>query len=195
MRTITIRLAVASALSILPVLLLAAPPTPPVKPGLWQVKMTSLDANGKEMPAPEQAAMARMTPEVRAQMAQMMKARGMVMPDESGAMKVCLTKETFDSGGWQQAAAQSGCTTNYLTQTASLWKWHSSCTSIKSETDGEVVFNSAENYRTKVTTTATVMDKTRTTTRVVQSNWLGGDCGDIKPVTANNLAGRGQQPR
>ena len=157
--------------------------------------MTSLDANGKEMPAPEQAALAKMTPEVRAQMAEMMKARGMVMPDESGAMKVCLTKETFDSGGWQQAAAQSGCTTNYLTQTASLWKWHSSCTSIKSESDGEVVFNSAENYRTKVTTTATVRNQTRTTTRVVQSNWLGGDCGDIKPVTANSLAGRGQQPR
>ena len=195
MRTITIRLAVASALLVLPVLLVAAPPTPPVKPGLWQVKMTSLDANGKEMPAPEQAALAKMTPEVRAQMAEMMKARGMVMPDESGAMKVCLTKETFDSGGWQQAAAQSGCTTNYLTQTASLWKWHSSCTSIKSESDGEVVFNSAENYRTKVTTTATVRNQTRTTTRVVQSNWLGGDCGDIKPVTANSLAGRGQQPR
>ena len=195
MRTITIRLTVASALSIFPVLLVAAPPTPPVKPGLWQVKMTSLDANGKEMPAPEQAAMARMTPEVRARMAEMMKARGMVMPDESGAMKVCLTKETFDSGGWQQATAQSGCTTNYLTTTGSLWKWHSSCTSIKSETDGEVVFNSAENYRTKVTTTSTVMNQTRTTTRVVQSNWLGGDCGDIKPVTANSLAGRGQQPR
>ena len=98
-------------------------------------------------------------------------------------------------GPWQQTAEQSGCTTNYLTTTGSLWKWHSSCTSIKSETDGEVVFNSAENYRTKVTTTSTVMNQTRTTTRVVQSNWLGGDCGDIKPVTANSLAGRGQQPR
>ena len=187
MRTTAIRLAVASALSILPVLLVAAPPTPPVKAGLWQAKMTSLDANGKEMPSPQDAAMARMTPEAKARLAEAMKARGVMMPDESGAIKVCLAKETFESGAWQQAASQSGCTTNYLTTSGSTWKWHTSCTALKSESDGETVFSSAESYRTRVTTTATVAGQPRTTTRVVQSTWVGADCGTIKPVTAAGL--------
>ena len=187
MRTTTIRLAVASALSILPALLMAAPPTPPIKPGLWQAKMTLLDANGKEMPSPQDAAMARMTPEARARLAEAMKARGVMMPDESGATKVCLAKETFDSGAWQQAASQSGCTTNYSTMSGSTWKWHTTCTALKSESEGETVFSSPESYRTKIIATATAGGQTRTTTRVVQSTWLGADCGTIKPVTASSL--------
>lgn len=186
MRT-TFRLAVASALSILPVLVLAAPPVPPIKPGLWQVKMTSLDANGKEMPSPQDAAMAKMTPEMRARMAEMMKARGVMMPDENGATKVCLAKETFESGDWQQLAQQSGCTTNYLSQTGSSWKWHTSCTSLKSESDGEIAFTNSENYTTKLTTTTAMSGQPRTTTRTLQGHWAGADCGDIKPVTAAGL--------
>ena len=186
MRT-TFRLAIASALSILPVLLVAAPPVPPVKPGLWQVKMTSLDANGKELPSPQAAAMARMTPEAKARLAEAMKARGVMMPDDSGATKVCLSKETFESGDWQQIAEQSGCTTNYSSTTGSTWKWHTSCSGLKSESDGEIVVTNSENYRTKLTTTATVVGQQRTTTRVLQGNWLGADCGTIKPVTARSL--------
>jgi len=158
-------------------------PVPPVKSGLWEARMTSLDADGHEIPAPEQAAMARMPPETRARMAEAMKARGLSMPDASGATKVCLTKEMFESGMWQQMASDSGCTTTFSTQSSSLWKFHSSCTSLKSESDGEVVFTNAENYKTKVTTTSTMSGKTRTTTRVVQAKWLGADCGDIKPFT------------
>ena len=187
MRTIAIRLVVASALSILPAFLIAAPPTPPIKPGLWQAKMTSLDANGKELPSPQAAAMAKMTPEARARLAEAMKARGVMTPDDSGATKVCLSKETFESGDWQQMAEQSGCTTNYSSQTGSTWKWHTSCAAMKSESDGEIVFTNSENYRTKLTTIATVMGQQRTTTRVLQGSWLGADCGAIKPVTARGL--------
>jgi hypothetical protein len=184
MRLIAIRLA---ALSVLSCFALAAGaagplPVPPVKPGLWEARMTSLDAEGHEMPRPEQTAMARMSPEAKARMADAMKARGVSMPDANGATKVCLTKDMFESGKWQQMAAESGCTTNYSTL-GNTWKFHSSCTTFKSESDGETVFNSSESYRTRVTTTATVTGKTNTTTRIVQAKWLGADCGDIKPFT------------
>jgi hypothetical protein len=144
--------------------------------------MTSLDADGHEMPGPEQAAMARLPPEARARMADAMKARGVSMPDANGATKVCLTKDMFESGRWQQMAADSGCTSSYSTL-GTTWKFHSSCTALKSESDGETVFSSTESYRTKVTTTATVAGKTNTTTRIVQAKWLGADCGDVKPFT------------
>src|SRR5262245_33215958 len=82
----------------------AAPPVPPVKFGLWEARMSTLDSNGRETVPPEQAAMARMPPEARARMAEAMKARGLSMPDSGGATKVCLTKEVFEAGGWQQLA-------------------------------------------------------------------------------------------
>ena len=156
-------------------------PVPPVKPGLWEVRSTALDANGREMAPPEQAALSRLPPEARAAMADAMKARGLSMPDANGATKVCLSKEMFESGRWQQVASESGCTTNYSTRSNSNWKWHSTCTALKSESDGETVFSSPESYRTKVTTTMTVTGKTNTSTRIVQAKWLGADCGGIKP--------------
>ena len=183
MRRISIRLAALCLLSCLAIVAVAALPVPPVKPGLWETRMSGLDANGNAMPLPEQAALSRMPPEMRARMAETMKARGLSMPDESGATKSCFTKETFESGRWQQMASENGCTTNYSTLSSSTWKWHSSCTALKSESDGEAVFKSAESYSTKVTTTATVLGKTNTSTRIVQAKWLGANCGDIKPFT------------
>ena len=183
MRLIAIRVAASCVLSCLALIAVAAGPlpVPPVKTGLWEARMSALDADGHEMAAPEQAALSRLSPEVRARMADAMKARGVSMPDANGATKVCLTKEMFDSGRWQQMASEMGCTTNYSTLSGTTWKWHSSCTALKSESDGEAAFTSAESYRTRVTTTATVMGKTNTSTRLVQGKWLGADCGDIKP--------------
>ena len=142
MRLIASRLTALSVLSCFALAGLAAGqlPVPPVKPGLWEARMSSLDANGREMPRPELAALARLPPEARTQMADAMKARGLSMPDANGATKVCLTKAMFESGSWQQAAAESGCTTNYSTRSGSTWKWHSSCAALKSESDGETVF-------------------------------------------------------
>jgi Protein of unknown function (DUF3617) len=185
MRLIAIRLAASSLLSCLALVAIAAGPlpAPPVKPGLWEARMSALDADGHEMAPPEQAALARLSPEVRARMADAMKARGVSMPDANGATRACLTKEMFDSGRWQQMASEAGCKTDYSTLSSTTWKWHSSCTALKSESDGEAVFNSAESYRTKVTTTTTMTGTTKTSTRIVQGKWLGGDCGDIKPFT------------
>jgi uncharacterized protein DUF3617 len=183
MRLIAIHLVAASVLSCFALLAVAAGPlpVPPVKPGLWEARMSVLDADGHETAAPEQAALSRLSPEARARMADAMKARGVSMPDANGATKVCLTKEMFESGAWQQMASEAGCTTNYSTLSGTSWKWHSSCTALKSESDGEMVFNSPESYRTKMTTTATMMGKTTTSTRIIQGKWLGADCGDIKP--------------
>jgi hypothetical protein len=185
MRIIAIHFAASSVLSCfaLAAVVAGAPPIPPVKSGLWETKMTALDANGQEITPPEQAGLSRLPPEARARMAETMKSRGVSMPDANGVTKVCLTKDVFESGAWQQLAADAGCTTNYSTQTNSSWKWHTSCPARKSESDGEAVFSSPERYRVTLTMTATMNGKTNTSTRVVQSKWLGADCGDIKPLT------------
>ena len=119
----------------------------------------------------------------------MMKGRGLSLPDANGAMRVCVTKEMFESGRWQQMASEAGCTTNFSTQTSSTWKWHSSCPTLNAESDGETVFNSSESYRTTLKTTVTVKDKPTTSTRIVSSKWLSADCGDVKPIDPNTFGG------
>jgi len=184
MRLAAIRLAAFAVLVPVALVAAAAAALPPMKPGLWETRTTVLDASGKEITPPEQAALAGMAPEVKARMAEAMKARGLSLPDATGATRACLTKELFESGAWQQMAADAGCTTNYSTQSSTMWKWHTSCTgSLKVESDGEMTFNSAESYRTKMTMTSTAMGKTTTSTRIVQGKWLGADCGDVKPFT------------
>jgi len=157
-------------------------PAPPVKAGLWEVRMSVLDADGHEVASPEQAAFSRLSPEARARMAEAMKARGVSMPDANGVTKTCLTKALFESGSWQQVASDAGCTTNFSTLSATTWRWHSSCTTMKSESDGETVFSNAERYTTKLTTTSTVLGKTKTSTRVLEGKWIAADCGDVKPL-------------
>jgi hypothetical protein len=189
MRLIAIRVAASSLLSCVALVALAPEPlpVPPVKPGLWEARSSALDADGHVMASPEQAALSRLPPEARARMAEVMKARGIAMPDANGATKVCLTKEMFESGGWQQTASDAGCTTAFSSRSGSTWKWHSICTKFQSESDGETVFTSPESYRITVTTTMTLKGKTNTSTRIVQAKWLGAACGDIKPITPNSV--------
>lgn len=169
-----------------------SPVVAPVKPGLWETRMSELDAAGKEVPAPELAAFSKMPPEMRAQMAAMMKGRGVQMPDESGAIKSCLTRELLESDGWQQMAADTGCTTTYSTRSNTVWRWHSSCKSINAESDGEMTFTGPESYRSRITTTSTVSGKKTTTTRVIQAKWLGASCGDVKPLALPTAPARGR---
>jgi hypothetical protein len=180
MRLIAIRLAALSVLSCVALVADAAGqlPVPPVKPGLWETRISALDANGREMAPPELAALSRLPPEAR----EAMVARGVSLPDANGVIKACLTKEMFESGRWQQLASEAGCTSSYSARSDTAWKWHSSCTALKSESDGETVFTGGESYRTKTTTTMTLQGKTNTSTRIVQGKWLGADCGSVKPL-------------
>src|SRR5260370_8320938 len=111
MRLIAIRLAASSVLPCLALAVSAAGPlpVPPVKPGLWEVRMSVLDADGHEVAAPEQAALSRMPPETRARMAEAMKARGLSMPDANGATKACLTKDLSDSAASHPLATDPHC--------------------------------------------------------------------------------------
>ncbi|MEZ5290988.1 MAG: DUF3617 domain-containing protein [Vicinamibacterales bacterium] len=161
----------------------AAGPVPPIKAGLWEVRMSTLDADGRPMPAPGMEGLANMPPEMRARMEEALKARGASLPDASGAIKTCLSKDQLSTDRWQQQAAESGCTTTYASQSGSTWTWHSTCAGrFAAEADGETTFTGTEAYRTKVVTTSTIRGKRTTTTRIVDGKFLSADCGSIKPI-------------
>jgi hypothetical protein len=160
---------------------------PPIKPGLWQVTTERL-VDGQKMQMPDMAAqMQNMPPEARKQMEAMMKQRGVDMSGGAGNMKICMTREQLDEGRWR--SDEGRCKTDFLTRTATQWKWRSVCTQPPSESEGEANIASPERYTVKVTTTSQRKGEPRSTQMTMNAKWLGADCGDVKPMAPPPKAG------
>lgn len=149
--------------------------SPPIKPGLWQVKVEN---DGQKMPDMSEH-LKNMPPEQRKQVEAMMKQRGVDM--SGGGMKICHTKESLDQGTWQ--AEQGNCKTDILSRSSTQWKWRSVCTNPKAESAGEANFESPESYTVVSTTTmAEPGGGPKTMKSMIRSKWLGADCGNLKPI-------------
>ena len=149
---------------------------PPIKTGLWQIT-SERKLNGQAMPDPMEH-LKNLPPDMRAKMEAMMKKNGVDL--SGGTIKSCIDKATLDQGHWRNQQG-GNCKTTYSQQSASLWKWHSSCTKPKpAEIDGESRFIDPQHYTTimKMTSSDHVMDMT------VDARWLGADCGDVAPIKA-----------
>jgi len=153
---------------------LAAAQSPPVKPGLWEVRSERQDA---KQAASSADAMKNLTPETRARVEAMLKQQG-VSIGSGGANRVCLSKESLDAGRWQGSA---NCQTEFGSRSASAWKWHSVCPQSDTVIDGEATFASPESYTIRTATTRTFRGDTKVTRTTLQAKWLGADCGDLKP--------------
>lgn len=167
------------ALAAASVTTLASAQTPPIKPGLWEVH-SEREVDGKKVAAPADR-MKNLPPEARAQMEAMMKQHGVSM-GEGGATRVCMTKESIASGRLQAEAA--GCKTDYSTRTGSTWKFHSSCPSLKVESDGEIVFSGSDSYTMTVSSTLSSMTPPRQSKTTMNGKWMGASCGDLQPISA-----------
>jgi hypothetical protein len=149
---------------------------PPIKPGLWQAQ-TDRSVDGK--PAPDMSErLKNLPPAARQQMEAMMKQRG--VDTSGGGMRLCMTRESLDQGRWNQA--ESRCRTEFGTRSASAWKWRSVCTQPDSTSDGEAVFHSPESYTMTLVTTMQRQGQPHSTKHVAKMQWLGADCGDVKPL-------------
>lgn len=161
--------------------------SPPIKPGLWEVK-SQREMDGKSAPDPV-AMMKNLPPEVRQRMEATMKQRGVDISGNGGAIKMCMDKNSLDKGRWQ--GAQGSCKTDIKTRSADRWTWHAVCSEPPSESDGEAVFKDPENYTVKTTTSLNIMGQPRKTTMAIDAKWLGADCGDLKPVRPPSSASSG----
>lgn len=173
MNTSTLRQATAVVLAAVPLFALAQ--TPPIKPGLWEVKSEGV-ADGQKTASPGDR-LASLPPAVRAQVEASMKQKGIAV-DAGGLSRICFSKESMDPARW---GASANCKTDYGARSSASWKWHSVCSQPEMTIDGEAIFASPESYRVNTTSTITLRGETRTSQRSVQAHWLGADCGDLKP--------------
>lgn len=173
----TIRPAVLVAFAFAAVTLGAQAQVAPVKPGLWEVH-AEREVNGQKVPDASER-LKNMSPEKRERFEAMMKEHGMAT-DNSGARKVCYTKENLDRSAWANQATD--CKATFSSQSGSLWKWHTSCPKSGYEADGEAHFLDSENYTVKSSSVSNTGDKARNSTTTITAKWLGADCGDVKPL-------------
>lgn len=174
MTTKSFRLCAAVVLAAAPAWALAQ--TPPIKPGLWEVKSeTSADGQKTTQPADR---LKNLPPAVRAQLEASMKQKGIAL-GAGGLSRICFTKESMDPARWGNAAS---CKTDYGARSNSSWKWRSVCTQPAGMTiDGEAIFRNTESYSVNTSMTVTTRGETKTSQRTVHGKWLGADCGDLKP--------------
>ena len=173
MTTCTFRLCAAAVLAMAPAW--ASAQTPPIKPGLWEVKSEgSVDGKKTAQPADR---LQGLSPSVRAQVEASMKEKGVAMgPD--GVSRMCFSRESMDPARWGEVAS---CKTEDGARSKSSWKWHSVCTQPEMTIDGEAIFANPESFRIHTTTTMKRRDEVKTSQRTTQARWLSADCGDLKP--------------
>lgn len=153
---------------------------PRIKPGLWQIQVERAE-NGQKLADPSERMkehMKNMPPERRKQFEEMMKQRG-VDPGADGAMKVCYSQKMVERGAWDD---QGACKTAYSNRSASAWKWHSVCSKLGYEGDGEASFPDPEHFVVKSSGVSTIGSMRHASTSVRTGKWLSADCGNVKPM-------------
>lgn len=182
----TVRL---TALTIFSLAAIAAVPcsAQTMRPGLWQInnKITSQNSQLARQMAAMQKQIANMPPEQRKMMEQMMsKQAGVNLPTmQDGGMlvKVCVTKEMVAQN--QLPVQQTGnCTHQRSALVGKTMKMSFSCTEPQSSGEGTATFQSDTAYAMTMNMTANMDGKKETTSMSAKGEWLGADCGNIKPI-------------
>ena len=151
--------------------------TPPIKPGLWEVR-SERAVDGK--PAPDMSrSLENLPPAVRKQVEATMRSKGVAL-GPGGVHQICHTRESLDQSAW--LGQQGSCTTDITSRSARSWKWRSTCKQPAMEGDGEALFAGPERYTVRSAMTMAVDGKAQTTETTVTAKWLGASCGDLKPM-------------
>ena len=161
---------------------------PKIKPGLWQVHMEQ-QRNGQNVPSASEKMkdhMKDMTPEQRTQFEEMMKQRG-VDPNATDTVKLCYSQKMVDRGAWTD---QAGCKTDFTNRSATSWKWHSVCSELGYEGEGEATFSDVDNFTVKSSGISTAGGKTIKVNSTRTGKWLSADCGAVKPMDATTMDAR-----
>lgn len=155
------------------------------KPGLWEItsQMTLSGEAGNAM-AQMQAELAKMPPEQRKMMEQMMAQQGLglaIKPGGATAIRTCLSKEMAERD--EVPVQQEGdCKTEMSPRKGNSQRFRFSCSSPPSSGEGEVTHLGPDSYTMKLNMTTVERGKPQQATMNASGKWLGANCGNIKPL-------------
>lgn len=166
-----------------------------MRPGLWQVnnKITSQNSQLAQQMSAMQKQIASMPPEQRKMMEEMMsKQAGVTLPtmkDGGMIVKVCVTKEMVAQN--QLPIQQTGnCTHERSPMVGRQMKMSYQCSNPASSGHGTAHFISDTAYAMDMNMTNDMNGKKETTSMSARGEWLGADCGNIKPMPMPMPAGK-----
>lgn len=158
-----------------------------VKPGLWevtsQVQLQGGADGGSAAAANLQAELAKLPPEQRKMVEDMMAKNGVgLKPGGTGAaLRVCISKEMAERS--QLPTAQRGdCKTETSQRSASGMAIKFTCTNPPSSGEGQVSFSGDSAYSVKMAVTTTLQGKPEKANISASGQWLAADCGAVKPL-------------
>ena len=177
------------SLTLLVMFALAAGPALAQKmtPGLWEYQMTMKPGGNANMDvamAQMQQEMARMSPEQRQQMEQMMQSRGIKMGASSTGLgvsaKTCITAEQAARDDLPQA--DGNCKTTEQQRSGNKLRFKVVCTGEHAGTgQGEATLVSPTQNSGHLTIDTQVNGAPQRMEMDHTGRWLGADCGDVKP--------------
>jgi Protein of unknown function (DUF3617) len=152
-----------------------------VNPGLWEVTVTP-KASG-QLPVSD-AELARIPADRRAKI---MAAMQSIM-NKPHTMKECLTEEKL-SKGFVVGRENASCTSNVISNTASLMEVQTTCTAAADGLRTMDLRFQSHGSGDVMGTTHMIMTrgaKTMTVDGTMTGHWLGSDCGSVKTVKMEN---------
>jgi uncharacterized protein DUF3617 len=156
-----------------------------VKDGLWEITVTHSSSDLPHMP---EDALAKLPPDQRARIEEIMKEKGMTMSGNTTVVKSCVTKEKIEKGmAFATENKDNNCTHTLMKSSSSHFevKYHcdqSGKDGKKTTIDGTTTVDVVDGDNTKGSSHAVTNSDGRAMTMdfTFTSKYLGSSCGDIK---------------
>jgi hypothetical protein len=154
-----------------------------VKPGLWEFNYRS-DANAR--PPASEDMLARLPPEARARMEAAMQGRGGGAAGGGQPHRQCISDQDLDHPFRADQGREQHCTHKVLAQTSTSMEMAIDCPNLGEHGGtGHGTFKwrapSPETMSGTIDMVVTQGAQTTTTHATISGQWLGADCGELKP--------------
>jgi len=147
-------------------------------PGLWEFTSEKLVVDGMEMPDMSEmlAQMKALPPEQRKMMEATLAEQGVELG--SGGVRICLSEAQVKS---RELLFQDepGCTQEVLEHTDDLWRFRFECPDATGQGETKVI--SEREVANTIETAYTVGEQQGTSRMQSRGQWVGEDCGPLKP--------------
>ncbi|MBL8329469.1 MAG: DUF3617 domain-containing protein [Rubrivivax sp.] len=154
-----------------------------MKPGLWEQRFTMKTSSGQmeqEM-AKAQAELARLPADQRKMVEQMMAQRGMSLSNQANTVKICLSPQ--QAAQLDVPTSDSQCQQKITQRSRSSIKTSFSCSGPPpSSGESEINFKGDTAYSGRSVVNTTVQGRPERVNMDISGQWLGADCGTLKPA-------------
>lgn len=153
------------------------------EPGLWEYRIALKSGSGRMegAMAQMQQELAKMPPEQRKMMEQMMASQGMGMAGGANTVRLCISKE--QAARDEMPTGDDKCRQTSLTRSGNALRFAFVCEgNPPTKGEGSFTFQGGRAFSGQTVVDTVVEGKPERIESQIQARWLGADCGGIQPA-------------